>query len=282
MKTLAVALSMVLLAAPTDDVSKKVTETYASAAEWLVFPFMLLWKLQYYVSEAEFRDARPALLYTLALASIALTWRMRARTGPLESSFGRSASWRFIGAFFVMSFVAWALLYRIFRYLVPLELLAGALIVYLLVRLVPRKGVPVALAAAVLLVIVTAKFPTWWRQKFDDHFLTVEMPAVKADALVLLVAGEPMSYVLPSFPADARFAGLVSNFNDPDRKNRLQHTIAALIRDHRGPLYALAVPPGRDEGGAALARMGLARTSCALIRTNLRVSPLELCELRRT
>jgi len=36
MKTLAVALSMVLLAAPKDDVSKKVTETYAAAADWLV------------------------------------------------------------------------------------------------------------------------------------------------------------------------------------------------------------------------------------------------------
>ena len=254
----------------------------SSALEWLVFPFMLLWKLQDYVSEAEFRDARPALLYALALASIALAWRMRAHAAPMPSPVGNSAAWRFIGAFFVTSLVAWALLYRIFRYLVPLELLAGALIVFLLVRLVPRKRVPVALAAAVLLVIVTAKFPTWWRQKFEDHFLTVEMPAIKPDALVLLVAAEPMSYVLPSFPADARFAGLVNNFNDPDRKNRLQQTIAMLIRDHRGPLYALAVPPGRDEGGAALASMRLARTSCQLIRTNLRVSPLELCELRRT
>jgi squalene-hopene/tetraprenyl-beta-curcumene cyclase len=36
MKTLAVAMSMLLLAAPKDDVSKKVTETYASAADWLV------------------------------------------------------------------------------------------------------------------------------------------------------------------------------------------------------------------------------------------------------
>jgi hypothetical protein len=133
----------------------------------------------------------------------------------------------------------------------------------------------------VLLAIVTSKFPTWWRQKFQDHFLTVEMPAVKPDALVLLVAAEPMSYVLPFFPADARFAGLVSNFNDPDRTHRLQRTIAALIRSHGGSLYALAAPPGRDVGANALAKMGLQRESCQPIRTNLRVSPLELCELRR-
>jgi len=150
------------------------------------------------------------------------------------------------------------------------------------VRMAPARRVPLALAAALVLVLVTAKYPTWWRQKFEDRFLTVVMPAVKPDALVLLVSAEPMSYVLPSFPPDARFAGLVSNFNDPDRRNRLQQTIAAQIRDHRGSLYALAVPPDREVGREALAKMGLARVSCAAIRTNLRVSPLELCELRRT
>jgi hypothetical protein len=106
------------------------------------------------------------------------------------------------------------------------------------------------------------------------------MPAVKPGALVLLVAA-PLGYVLPSFPADARFVGLANVFNDPGRANLLQQTIMDVIRDHRGPLYALAVLPGRDEGGAALTKMGLARTTCHLIHTNLRVSPLELCELRR-
>jgi hypothetical protein len=146
---------------------------------------------------------------------------------------------------------------------------------------VPAKRVAVALGAAVVLVVVTAKYPTWWRQKFGEHFLAVEMPRVKPGALVLSVVAEPTSYVLPSFPPDARFAGLVSNFNDPAKTNRLQQAIAAAIRDHPGPLYALAVPPGRDVGGDALAAMGLARGECSEIRTNLRVSPLELCELHR-
>ena len=45
---------------------------------------------------------------------------------------------------------------------------------------------------------------------------------------------------------------------------------------------ALAIPPGRNLGADALAKMGLARRSCAEILTNLRASPLELCELART
>lgn len=249
----------------------------ATPAQWLVFPFDLLWKLEGFVAEPEFRDARPALLYALAIAFVAVRiFRRRdARDAP-------SPALRFIGTFFIASFVAWAVVYRIFRYLVPLELLGGVFIVHFILELVPRKRAAVALAAAFAVVVVTAKFPTWWRQKFDDHFLIVELPPVKRDALVLLVSAEPMSYVLPSFPSDSRFAGLVSNFNDPDRRNLLAQSIAADIRRHEGALYALAVPPGRDVAADALAKVGLARDGpCKEIHTNLRVSPLELCELRR-
>lgn len=254
----------------------------ATAAEWLVFPFLLLVKLEGYVAEPEFRDARLALLYTLCLVALA-RFVVRRRRGPSAQVRTASApdAWRFLAVFALASFVAWAVVYRIARYLVPLELLAGAFTAGLVVRLVPPRRATLALAVALLSVIVTAKFPTWWRQPFGDQFLTVDLPPVKPDALVLLVTPEPMSYVLPAFPADARFAGLVSNFNDPGRRNRLQESIGATIREHRGALYALAVPPGKDDGGAALAQMGLARTQCALVRTNLRVSPLELCELAR-
>ncbi len=244
----------------------------ASWLEWPVFPFMLLWKLEGFVAEPEFRDARPALLYALALAALAFRGRGRAVVDP---------RWRFLVAFFMGSFVAWAVLYRIFRYLVPLELLGAAFIVLLVVRLTPPRRVTLVLASVLVLAVVTSKYPTWWRQRFESHFLSVQLPPVDAQALVLLVAAEPMSYVLPSFPADARFVGLVSNFNDPWRNTRLQQTIAATIREHRGALYSLAMPPDRGVGAEALAAMGLARSACAPIRTNLRASPLELCRLQR-
>jgi hypothetical protein len=242
-----------------------------SLLEWPIFPYQLLWQLEGFVSEPGFRDARPALLYTLALVALVAA---RGRIAP-------SREWRFLAVFFVASFVAWAVMYRIFRYLVPLEMLAGVFIAHFLTLLVRPRYLTLALAAALVGVVVTAIFPTWWRQRFDERFFMVTMPPVKPGAFVLLVAPEPLSYVLPSFPADARFAGLVSNFNDPGRDNLLQRTIAHAVRDHAGPIYALAVPPGRDEGGEALSRVGLARTACALIRTNMRVSPIELCELRR-
>ena len=240
--------------------------------EWLGFPFVLLWKLEDFVSEPQFRDARPAVLYVLAIVAL-----VRRRPGRITLD----PRWRFLTIFFVGSLLAWAVMYRIFRYLVPLELLAGAFIALLVARLVPPRRVAWALAAAFVLVVVTSKYPTWWRERFGEHFLSVQLPRVEPNALVLLVTPEPMSYVLPSFPPDARFAGLVSSFNDPARHNRLQATIAATIREHQGALYSLAVPPGQRVGDDALAAMGLARTTCEEIVTNLRASPLELCRLRR-
>ena len=242
-----------------------------SLLEWAIFPYEMLWKIEGFVAEPEFRDARPALLYTLALAALV------ARPPALP---GARREWRFLAVFFLAAFLAWAVMYRIFRYLVPLEMVGALFIAWFVVRLTRGRHLAIAFAAVLAAVIVTAKFPTWWRQRFDQQFFVVAMPPVKPNALVLLVAPEPMSYVLPSLPADARFAGLVSNFNDPARTNRLQESIAGSIRDHRGPIYALAVPPGREEGREALARMGLARASCANVVTNMRVSPLELCELR--
>ena len=53
-----------------------------SAGEWLAFPFVLLWKLEGYVSEPEFRDARPALLYALALAAVVAAVVRRTRAAP--------------------------------------------------------------------------------------------------------------------------------------------------------------------------------------------------------
>ncbi len=239
--------------------------------EWVGFPLAMLWKLEGYVAEPEFRDARPALLYVLAIAAI--VWRRPSRIVI-------DPRWRILAIFFFVSLVAWALLYRIFRYLVPLELLGAAFIVLLVVRWVPPRRVVWVLAGLCIVAVVTSKYPTWWRQRFEDRFLTVQMPPVEANALVLLVAPEPMSYVLPAFPSDARFVGLVSNFNDPWRRNRLQATIAAAIREHRGPLYSLAMPPGHRVGDDALAAMGLERAACASIHTNLRASPMELCRVQ--
>lgn len=45
--------------------------------------------------------------------------------------------------------------------------------------------------------------PDWGRTRFGEHFLAVERPTIQSNALVVLTADAPMSWVLVRFPGDA-------------------------------------------------------------------------------
>jgi hypothetical protein len=104
---------------------------------------------------------------------------------------------------------------------------------------------------------------------------------VAPHAAILLLSREPMAFVLPFFPPDARFLGVDNNLNDPSRKNRLEQELARIVREHTGPLYSLTTPAGY--GSAALEAHGLRRMSgdCAPIVSNVSPVPFELCPLER-
>jgi len=98
---------------------------------------------------------------------------------------------------------------------------------------------------------------------------------------VLLTVDAPMSYVLPFFPADARHVGIRNNVIGPERRNALAAKIAAVVRDHRGPIYALSFPSG--QGDADLLAHGLRRVqgACTDVVSNMPTSPIELCRVER-
>jgi len=251
--------------------------------EWLTFPLPLFGYSTSYVTELRFRDWRLPLLYVFALAAL-VAWSIRRIGGrdAVAPSPGARPAWRLLGVFWCVSFVLWAGIHSIYRYVIPLELLSGALLVYLLLSLVPPHPMPgatIALAAratirypgwlhrqfsqhrlklnispprwsvAVTLVIsalavFTVRYPDWWHVAYGEHYFEVDVPPVAPHAAVVLVTPAPMAYVLPFFPPDGRFLGAYNNLNDPTRTNLLEHELARVIREHDGPLYSLAFPAG--------------------------------------
>jgi hypothetical protein len=172
-------------------------------------------------------------------------------------------------------------LHSIYRYIIALDLLSGALIVALL-RFLFRPGVvsPAILVATAVLVATTSP-PDWGRIKFAHHWLRVTVPPVEKNALVLLTSDSPIAYVLPFFPQDARHLGINNNISDPKRETLLEYAIVQAIREHQGPLYSLSFPGG--SGADALLAHGLVRDPgrCAAVWTNMHTSPIELCRLER-
>jgi len=125
------------------------------------------------------------------------------------------------------------------------------------------------------------RWPDWWHVDYGPHWFDVRVPPVEPNALVLLVTDAPMAYVLPFFPFDARHLGVRNNVNDPSRKSLLQQAVARAIRDHRGPIYALALPNGSSTEDLSAYRLRRVASMCTEVRTNMRTSPIEPCPLER-
>jgi hypothetical protein len=255
--------------------------------QWLAFPFRLIAPPEFHVAEVPYADARLAAVYAAAwIAGVAwLVQRRAAPAGPRRpvppAASGTRVTWRLVGVFWLVSFVVWTAQFSIYRYIVPLELLSGALLVALLHRLFrPGATWPAIVMIAGALVAFTQP-PDWWHNPFQRNWFDVKVPAVEPGALVLLTTDAPMAYVLPFFPADARHLGARNSINDPGRDTLMEKEIERAIRLHPGPIYSLAFPPG--QGADVLAAHGLMplRGGCKEVRTNMRTSPIELCRLAR-
>lgn len=230
------------------------------------------------VSEVGFRDYRLAALLVLGVLCLA-----KALLLPSREKAGMRVEWRFLAVFTVVAYLIWLQLFGIYRYLVPLELLSGPLIVGCCLYLVRGRALRY-LAIAVLggLLLGTTRPMSWGRIPFGHEYFEVKVPQLAPGALVIVGYSHPMSYVIPFFPADARFVSPANNFLMPDQGNLLARRAAGLIRAHRGPIYLLEYRARVQQDEATLKRFGLEfdAAPCQGIRSTLSDNFMQVCRLR--
>ena len=119
--------------------------------------------------------------------------------------------------------------------------------------------------------MATTEYPWWSRAQRGSQAVSVSLPPIEPDAMVLFLNSYAYSYLVPFMPVTARAVGVNSNLVRPGSPGKLQGEIARAIRDHKGPLWGMEYPeafPGIAD--ASLATYALRREGdCTLLDTNI-------------
>jgi hypothetical protein len=210
-----------------------------SLVEAILLPFLIVAN-PYRVGEIVFRDLRFVLLI-LALILTAI-FALRQTAHGHQSSLTRHKGF-FLLIAMIVSYLAWLKMFAIYRYLLPLEMLAP-LALWLLIDRFPLK-IPVrkaAVLACLLLWMVTLKPGSWGRVPWSSDYFGVQPPPLTdpTNTMVLMTGMEPFSYVIPFFPKPVRFIRIESYFTGPSgTPNGFDRRMQQLVEGHQGPLYIM-------------------------------------------
>jgi hypothetical protein len=239
----------------------------------LLFPFLFTMNSRH-VAEYDFRDAHIALAYAL-IPVAALCLAVRRAADPLVAL----PALKFLGIAFLVSYAAWEYMFSIYRYALPLEMLAPLIVVGAIGCLpLPRKARWI-LVFGVLLLAQIAVHAGFNRRDWQSEYVAVTLPfAIPDNALVLMPGGAPVGFVVPSLPESVPALRIGSALAEG---NRFADIMKDRIAHHTGPLYAVFYPADRNGAVAALAKFGLSLgPSCGQIVSNV-ADPLSLCRLMR-
>ena len=251
------------------------------------FPLFWAFHRSRIVSEPALRDPRFAialLLTLLMLLHAFLVWcypKVRdvlhiPPAGPRE---------RFLLIFFILSYAGWEWMFSIFRYLAPVEMISGLIILLPVLALlrIGRMRLAAAMAAGIILVTgAVTRYPAWGRLPYAEKSIQVTLPDLGSSALVVLLDKAPLAYLATYAPVSVQFVGVNNGFMAPGQDNLLARRIAAVIADAKGPVWGLETlepgkPPLADE---SLAYYRLRRDTCSRLQSNLEEQPIQICRLR--
>ena len=201
--------------------------------EALLWPFVFTRDMMR-VNELPFKQAIWPVAYLLFIA-LAVQWLLRRRAVPADARRGS-----FLLLFFAIAYLVWLKLFSIYRYLVPLELLAPLVVWVLLQRFfapVAARRLGVAVLGAIALYALP--FITWGHADWAERSFSAQVPAMEqpASTIVYLVQPDPpTAWLAQFFPPEVQFIALGTGFPE---SALFRKKIAEAGRARSGPHYVL-------------------------------------------
>jgi len=219
-----------------------------NALEALFWPFVFIKDISR-VSEIVLRPAVMPALYAAALVFVFvwLAGRLR-RPGDAAGAQPRlSPQACFLLVFGLVAYLAWLKLFSIYRYLVPLELLAPLMLWLLIERIAPRCYAA-RLGGWLLAATSIAVFPfvSWGHSRWAETGISASFPVLAQPASTIVFIGHgdpPMGWLAAFVPPEVRVISLTGGF--PESPAYLQR-IQAVIASRPGPYYAMLATARKD------------------------------------
>jgi hypothetical protein len=240
--------------------------------------------------EIDFRDGRVLGAYViLAATAVMLLLKRLEKTELKAPPFADVFAVRYLAAAAVLSYVVWLKLFSIYRYMLPLEMLAPLLVVGCMAFWPVRRVRQVSLAVGVLgFMVLTMQPGSWGRQPWapglGGKLVDVEVPPIAdpANTLIIMTGFAPISFVIPAFPPEIPFIRPHSYLLDPRQPTKMGDVMRDRIAAHQGDLFLLRASWELWPAVELLPLFGLALTpnSCRPVRANLD-NEIELCGLTR-
>jgi hypothetical protein len=241
--------------------------------ETVVWPFIMAWHPKR-VSETQVRQIIWPIVYVLLLL-----WAATGGARLLARRQGASvdARARFVVVFVAIGFVVWMKLFSIYRYIVPIELLAPFVVWVACHALLPRARARRAagwLLAVATAVVLAGGAPTWGHAGWEEPVYHADLPTIERpqDTTVVIsaVQGHAWGWVATQASPAVKFIQVGSGFPGTEAF-RLHLRDAARMRG--GPIYAIvdAETNWRSESvgraNRVVERLGLNRTAerCAML-----------------
>jgi hypothetical protein len=143
----------------------------------------------------------------------------------------------------IVSYLVWLKMFAIYRYILPLEMLAPLAIWFLVDRFPIRVPVrQTAIFVCLILWLVTLKPGNWGRVSWGADYFGVQVPSITDpdNSMVLMTGVEPFAYMIPFFPHPLRFVRIESYFTGPSESpNGFDLRMQELIAGHQGSLYVM-------------------------------------------
>ncbi|MDD3288050.1 MAG: hypothetical protein PHX43_03475 [Alphaproteobacteria bacterium] len=251
----------------------------------LLFPYIFA-EHPLRVGEIIWRDLRIPVLYSLLPIAIALRL-IFGRNVEKHSMISAPYPARYLLWTAVISYAVWLAMFSIYRYAVPLEMLAPLLITFT-IGMLPLRITTRGLATLFLMVALVASLqPGNWGRKQAWLAKTVEIdrPEIKdASNLMIIMAGfDPYSHVITEFPPEVSFVRIQSNFSSPDENKGINRLMSERINAHvsKGGKFKLLIPKWQHKmANIALNHFNLTLMpqTCQIVDDHL-YDKLDLCDV---